>query len=77
VPRELVGHVAGLDPSQFAALARMPKDAIAKLVRDLPGMDDQNAKDFGDAIEALPPDALPLLSQMIPAEARQFLGARS
>jgi hypothetical protein len=74
MPQELVGHVAHLDPGQFVALAKMHPDAIARSVRGLQGMDDDKARMFGEAIGNLPPEALPLLSQALPAEARKFLG---
>lgn len=77
MPRELVGHVATLDPGQFVALAKMHPDAIARSVRGLQGMDDEKARNFGEAIGNLPTEALPLLSQALPAEARKFLGLAS
>jgi len=69
--------VAALDPAQFLALARMHPDAIAKSVRGLQGMDDESAKMFGEAIGALPADAIPLLSRALPAEAKKVLGLTS
>jgi hypothetical protein len=77
MPHELVGHVATLDPGQFVALAKMHPDAIAQSVRGLQGMDEEKAKMFGEAIGNLPPEALPLLSKALPAEARKFLGLAS
>src|SRR5262249_36001423 len=77
VPREILGHVADLSPPQFVALARMEPDAIAHSVRGLPGMDDEKARMFGEAIGHLPPDALPMLSMTFPTEARRFLGKSS
>ncbi len=73
MPRELVGHVANLDPGQFIALARMHPGAIAQSVRALPGMDDEKARMFGEAFGNLPPQAIGLLSTALPAEARKMI----
>lgn len=74
MPRELVGHLAELDPTQFVALARMHPEAIVQSVRGLPGMDEEKARMFGEAMGALPPEALPLLSRALPAEAKRVVG---
>jgi hypothetical protein len=72
IPRELVGHVAGLDPGQLHALTRMHPVLIAQAVRGLVGMDDDKAMAFGKALGNLPPSAVPLLALALPEEAKKY-----
>jgi hypothetical protein len=75
IPRELVGHVAELDPGQLEALTRMPPLVIARSVRGLAGMDDDKATAFGEVIGNLSPSALHVLAVALPGEAKKYRGA--
>jgi hypothetical protein len=75
IPRELIGHVAGLDPGQLQALTRMHPQVIAQSVRGLAGMDDAKATAFGEAIGNMQPSAVPVLALALLAEAAASVGA--
>jgi hypothetical protein len=70
IPRELIGHVAGLDPGQLRALTRMPPQMIAQSVRGLAGMDEVKAAAFANSIGNLQPSAVPGLALALLTEAK-------